>query len=73
MSRLRLFMTCDPRPFNYIYLNVDSVHSVRPSFDDASKAVVVYGGGHIVVTDHTPEEVATRLTRIYEPERGEVM
>lgn len=72
MSRLQLFMTCDPRPFNYIYLNVDSVHSVRPSLDDANKAVVVYGSGHIVVMDHTPSEIATRLSMIYEPEPDEV-
>lgn len=68
MSRLRFFMTRDPRPFNYIYLNVDSVHSVRPSFDDANKAVVAYGNGDVVVMDHTPEEVVTRLTMICEPE-----
>ena len=67
MHSLLLFMTCDPRPFNYIYLNVGSVHSIRPSMDHKGKAVVAYGSGQSVIMDSTPEEVATRLDMIYEP------
>jgi hypothetical protein len=67
MHSLLLFMTCDPRPFNYIYLNVGSVHSISPSKNHKDKAVVVYGCGSSVVMDSTPEEVADRLGMIYEP------
>lgn len=67
MHCLMIFMTCDPRPFNYIYLNAGSVHSIGPSKEYKNKALIVYGGGQSVVVDSTPEDVATRLGMIYEP------
>jgi len=68
MNHLLLFMTCDPHPFNFIYLNAGCIHSVRPALGDLDRAVIIYGGGHSVVVDDTAEDVAARLGMTYEPD-----
>ncbi len=65
MARMIRYKTVNHPLSDYIYLNVYSIHSVRPSAYNPDVAAIDYGSDGYVVVDGTPSSVASQLNSIY--------